>query len=106
MSTVEAHVGVARASARAAVSAPPWAWVAIAGGVALAVWAYCRTADAESPDWLDPNQPPLSVPVDFSTKLLGLQDTVPGQDTGGFRREKKYPWVSLMTHPCCWVGDC
>ena len=106
MSTVEAHVGVGRASARAAASAPFWMWVAIAAGVGLAVWQFCKVQDEEPVDYLDPNAPPLSAPVDFATTFLGLSATAPGQDLGGFRKPKKYPWDSLMEHPCCWVGDC
>lgn len=106
MTSVEAHVGVARASARAAVSAPPWMWLAIVAAVVLAVWQFCKVQDEEPVDYLDPNQPPVSARVDFSTALLGLGQTVPGQDLGGFRKTKKYPWSSLMDHPCCWVGDC
>lgn len=106
MSSVEAHLGVGRASARAAVSAPPWMWIGVAVAVAALAWQVCRVQADDTPDWLDPNQPPVSTNLDFSTSLLGTIATVPGQATGGFRRRKPYPWASLMTHPDCWVGDC
>ena len=99
-------VGVGHVTARAAVKAPAWMWVAIAAGVAAVVWNYCKVQDAEVPDWLDPNQPPLSVPTDYSTTLLGQLVTAPGQRTGGCRAHKRYPWDSLMQSPHCWVGDC
>jgi hypothetical protein len=106
VSSVEAGVGIGRASARAAVSAPPWMWIAVAVGVAALTWSCCKAQADEVPDWLDPNQPPISVPTDYSTTLLGQLATAPGQQTGGCRRPKKYPWGSLMASPECWVGDC
>lgn len=106
MSTLEAGIGVGRASARAAVSAPPWVWVGVTVGVVALVVTYCRTQDAETPDYLDPNQPPLNAPPDYSTSLLGTIATAPGQDTGGWKPKVRYMWNSLTESPCCWIGDC
>ncbi len=106
MSTVQAGVGVGAASARAAVSAPPWVWLAVTGGVIALAVAYCRTQDAEVPDYLDPNQPPINVVPDFSTSLLGQYGTAPGVPAGAKKPRTKYLWNSLMESPCCWVGDC
>lgn len=101
---VGVHAG--RASARAAVAAPAWVWIAIGVGVAALAWSCTRAQADDQPDWLDPNAPPISAPTDYSTTLLGQIATVPGQALGGTRAGRKYPWGALMTHPCCWVGDC
>lgn len=104
---VAAGVHVGAASARAAVAAPRWMWFGIVGGAIVLIWALANARKAEpEPDWLDPNQPPISAPNDFSTVLLGQINTAPGAPLGGTRRPKKYPWTSLMDAPCCWVGDC
>ena len=106
MSTVEAGIGVGRTSARAAVSAPPWVWLAVTGAVLALVVVYCRTRDSEVPDYLDPNQPPINALPDYSTSLLGQYATAPGVPADGLKAQTKYLWNSLMESPCCWVGDC
>ena len=103
---VAATVHVGRTSARAAASAPAWVWIALTLGVGLLAWSWTRARADDKPDWLDPNNPPISAPQDFSTTLLGTIATAPGCPTGGHKAPKKYPWGSLMGAPCCWVGDC
>lgn len=106
MSSLEAGIGVGRTSARAAVSAPPWVWVAATAGIVFLAVTYCRSQKEDIPDYLDPNQPPLHATPDYSTSLLGTFATVPGQPLGVQKPPVRYIWDSLMQSPCCWVGDC
>lgn len=108
MSTESVGLGIhaGRVSARGAATAPAWVWVAILVGVVALAWSCTRATQDDQPDWLDPNSPPISVPVDFSTSILGQIATAPGQQLGGRKASRSYPWGTLMTHPCCWVGDC
>lgn len=103
---VGATVHVGRTSARAAASAPAWVWVAVLLGVAALTWSWIRAGQDDVPDWLDPNNPPISAPNDFTTTFLGQFTTAVGLPTGGQRPIKPYPWASLMGAPHCWVGDC
>lgn len=103
---VAATVHVGHASAKAAASAPVWVWFALTAGVVAFTWSWVKSKSDDVPDWLDPNNPPISAPNDFSTAILGQFTTAPGVPTGGVKATKSYPWGSLMAAPCCWVGDC
>lgn len=107
MSTVGGSAHVASTSVKAAASAPPYVWMALAVVVAGAVLIWHKFGqDPEDTNWLDPGQPPINVGVDFNTTIPGQSWTAPGAPDTGRRATKPYPFNSLMQHPECWVGDC
>lgn len=106
MSTVGASAQAGPAAVRAAATAPPYVWMALAAVVGMAVLIWHKFGQDETDtDWLDPGQPPMNVGVDFVSIRPGGFTAVGAPPTGP-RAGKPYPHGSLLQDPACWIGDC